>query len=34
MSALRENTSSNFADVKNLEVEDKTGASKTVSTDS
>ena len=32
MSALRENTSSNFADVKNLEVAGKTGASKTVST--
>ena len=30
MSALRENTSSNFADVKNLEVADNTGASKTV----
>ena len=31
MSALRENTSSSFADVRNLEVIDNTGASKTVS---
>ena len=31
MSALRENTSSNLADVKNLEVADNTAASKTVS---
>ena len=31
MSTLRESTSSNFADVKNLEVADNTGASKTVS---
>ena len=31
MSALRENTSSNFPDVKNLKVADNTGASKTVS---
>ena len=30
MSALRENPSSNFADVKNLDVADNTGASKTV----
>ena len=32
MSALRKNTISNFAYVKNVEVEDNTGASKTVST--
>ena len=31
MSASRENPSSNFADVKNLDVADNTGASKTVS---
>ena len=31
MSALRESTSSNFADVKDLGVSDNTGASKTVS---
>ena len=31
MAALRENTSSNFADVKNLEFADNTGTSKTVS---
>ena len=31
MSALSENPSSNFADVKNLDVADNTGASKTVS---
>ena len=32
MSALEENTTSNFAYVKKLEVADNTGASKTVST--
>ena len=32
MSALNENTSSNFAYIKNLEVADNTRASKTVST--
>ena len=31
LSSFRENTSSNFADVKNLEVADNIGASKTVS---
>ena len=31
MSALRESTNSNFADVKDLGVPDNTGASKTVS---
>ena len=31
MNALRENTSSNFADIKKKEIADTTGASKTVS---